>query len=182
MKFEDRFDSLIQFHAERLFPECDWRLIKAQVAQESAFKPKAESPVGAKGLLQIMPLTDLEIDGDQDGFEIEGNLDNGIRYLRIQYTHFPEVPDHNEKIKFALASYNGGRGYVNKALALAYQVEHGVPMPQGGKGAHPGKWQTWNFAKELLKYPQCAVNGKTPDWKQMTEYVERIWSRYGSYL
>lgn len=178
VKYQDRFDSLIQYLVDKLFPQCDWRLIKAQVAQESGFKPDAQSPVGAKGLLQLMPGTDIEIDGDIDGFEIEGNLENGICYLRTQYSHFPEIPDHNEKLKFALASYNGGRGYVNRALKLAYEFEHGVPMPRGHKEVLPGKWQRWEFTKEKLKASDCIVRGRRPDHKQMIDYVARIWAGY----
>jgi len=153
MLYEDRFDSLIGYHTERIFPACDWRLIKAQVGQESAFNPRAKSGCGAQGLLQLMPQTDLSIDNKIDGFDIEGNLDNGIRYLSEQYSKFTEVAEHNEKIKFALASYNGGRGYVNKAIELAYASEMKMPMPLGHKGARPGQWQSWDFTKEMLKSP-----------------------------
>jgi hypothetical protein len=86
--FEDRLDSLIAYHTARLWPEADWRLIKAQVSVESGLKPKVVSPSGAVGLLQLMPATDRDVDGDIDGFEIEGNLDNGIRYLRAQFERF----------------------------------------------------------------------------------------------
>lgn len=177
--YRNRFDSLIKFLAESTFPECDWRLIKAQMLQESGANPHAVSPVGARGLLQLMPATAQEL-GLKDGevFDIEQNLMAGIRYLRIQYTHFPEIPSHDEKLKFSLAAYNGGRGYVNKAMELAYEAQVGAEMPRGHKGALPGKWQTWDFTKDYLKSPDCLVNGRRPDWKQMTDYVEKIWANY----
>ncbi len=49
----------------------------------------------------------------------EKNLRAGIAYLYRQYYRFPEIPDPVERVKFALASYNGGRGYINAALSLA---------------------------------------------------------------
>lgn len=179
MRYEDRFDSLIEYHAEKEFPECDRLLIKRQMLQESAAHVMAESRAGAKGLMQLMPATARELAvPDGEIFNAEFNLAAGINYLRIQYTHFPEIPEHAEKLKFSLASYNGGRGYVNRALELAYQEEHGEPMPPNHRGGLPGKWQTWEFAKPFLKSPRCTVGGRTPDWRQMTEYVERIWREY----
>ena len=122
MQAEDRFDSLIRFHCQRLsFP--DWLIVKAQVAVESGFRPQAKSPAGAQGLLQLMPQTDMEIDNDLDAFDIEGNLDNGIRYLKEQFDRLAEIPDEYTRIRCALAAYNGGRGYVNAALALGRKQE-----------------------------------------------------------
>ena len=183
MKNNSKFDISIQFFTKSLFPECDWLLIKAQVAQESAFDPNARSPVGACGLLQLMPATAKQGFGlDQEElFDPEKNLAAGIQYLKIQYAHFPEIASHEERLRFALASYNAGRGYINKALTLAYEFEHGEPMPHGHRGAKPGNWQMWEFSKEKLKSSLCRVNGKNPDWKQVTDYVEKIWNRYQLY-
>lgn len=183
MKNDDRYDGLIRGIANKQFPECDWLLIKAQVAQESSFDPNAKSPCGALGLLQLMPATARQVFelSESDLLVPEQNLDAGIEYLRIQFMHFFEIPDRAERLKFALASYNAGRGYVNKALELAYLSETGTPMPAGHKGAAPGKWQTWNFTKTFFKHPDCVVAGKHPDWKQVTEYVDKIWPRYERY-
>lgn len=123
MRYEDRLDSLIQFHAARLWPEADWRLIKAQVATESGFRPLAVSPCGAVGLLQLMPATFAELTQAGHITDCDDNLAAGIRYLRRQFEHFPEIPDEAERLKFALAAYNGGRGYVNRALELARRAE-----------------------------------------------------------
>jgi membrane-bound lytic murein transglycosylase F len=116
-----------------------WRLIRAQTFQESGFNPKAVSPCGAKGLMQLMERTDFEIDGDIDAFDPEGNIDNGVRYDRTQFDHFPEIPDLCERLKFMLGAFNGGRGWINKALEIARWKELGSPKLEG---AHPGLWQT----------------------------------------
>ncbi len=179
---DTRFDQLISDLTEKLFPVCDWLLIKAQVAQESSFDQNAKSPVGALGLLQIMPATGKELGlSEQELLVPFRNLDAGLRYLRLQYICFPEIAEHEEKLKFALASYNAGRGYINKALALAYEFEKKASMPSARKDVQPGNWQKWEYSKEKLKSPQCVVNGKKPDWKQATDYVEKIWKRYLSY-
>jgi len=81
-------------------------------------------------------------------------------------------------LKFALAAYNGGRGYVNKAMELAYESNIGAVMPKGHKGAFHGEWQTWDFTSEFLKSSSCLVNARRPDWKQMLDYVFLIWASY----
>ena len=71
-----KYDAWIQeFSAPNKLP---WKLVKAQVWQESAFDPSAVSSCGAQGLLQLMPETDFMLDGDIDGFDAKGNLENGI--------------------------------------------------------------------------------------------------------
>lgn len=163
-------------------------LLRAQVFQESSFRPEAVSDHGAMGLLQLMPATARELglhaidrnpgwtitaylgfarDAKDERLDTEKNLDAGARYLRIQYDHFPEIPDPEEKWKFALASYNGGRGHVNHALRAARKAEFGdEPL-----AARPGQWQTWEFTRKHLD--GCDV-------VQIVTYVSMIWTRYKS--
>jgi hypothetical protein len=171
---KDRWDSLIRYWVEKIWPDVDWRLIKAQAMVESNMDPKAVSPAGARGLLQLMPRTDLEIDGELDGTDVEGNLKDGITYLREQYLHFPEIPDEIERFWFALAAYNGGRGYVNKAIGLAYEQEFGEPTPHSLERARRGRWQRWDFTEGFLKSDLCRINGKKPDHRQILDYVEKV--------
>lgn len=85
-----------------------WRaLLQALIWQESRFVIRAESPVGAYGLTQIMPgtATDLGINPEyrtSPYLQVEG----GARYLSDQLARF----DGN--IIFALAAYNAGPGRV----------------------------------------------------------------------
>jgi len=181
MNAEDRYDSLIRYHCQELGLPFNWIWVKAQAGVESSFNPKAVSPVGAKGLLQLMPGTDMEIDGDLDAFDIEGNLDNGIRYLKDQYRHLSEIPDHLTRIRCALASYNGGRGYVNAALAMGRKAE-GQPKDYQAwiaAGQPHGRWQTWPVIAANL--PKVKVKGRRPDAQQMLEYVDRITTRFIEY-
>lgn len=82
-------------------------LIEALVWQESRWRANAVSPVGARGLAQLMPGTarDLGVDAG-DPF---ANLEGGARYLRAQLDRF----DGN--VEKALAAYNAGPGRVIKA-------------------------------------------------------------------
>jgi len=190
-KEEDRFDGLITTYARKFFPE-EWAspysaqpaavniplLIKAQIWQESRFNPTAQSPSGAQGLMQLMPGTAREMRLDtHEVFEPEKNIAAGVQYDRIQHDRFPEIPDREEKLKFMLAAYNCGRGYVNQALRLAREEEFGFqPL-----ATVAGKWQTWKFSSRLLASPKCMVAGRKPDFMQVWDYVEKIWGKYREY-
>ena len=159
------YDSLIQKVTAEIWPGIDWQLIKCQVNQESSFNPRAVSSCGAIGLMQLLPVTAQELGFTRDELYIpERNLRAGITYLYRQYYRFPEIPDPVERVKFALASYNGGRGYINAALSLARKSS--------------GPWREWNYAKAFLAHPACNVNGRRPDYGQIIGYVDRIWTNY----
>ena len=79
-------------------------LIEALVWQESRWRTDAVSPVGARGLAQLMPGTARELGVDAaDPF---ANLEGGARYLREQLDRF------DGDIEKALAAYNAGPGRV----------------------------------------------------------------------
>ena len=79
-------------------------LIEAVVWQESRWREDAVSPVGARGLAQLMPGTarDLGVDPDNP----LANLEGGARYLREQLDRF------DGDLEKALAAYNAGPGRV----------------------------------------------------------------------
>ena len=180
---DNKYDYLIVEKVVEFFPEllsafgvsaAHW--VSAQCYQESGFDPDALSPVGAQGLMQLMPATDMMIDGDMDGFDPEGNIENGVKYLADQYRRLSEIPHATDRLKAALASYNGGRGYINKALAIGRELEgQSKGFSQWQKLGRPsGAWQTWPVIAKLLASPDCTHNGKAPDHKQMTDYVAKI--------
>lgn len=190
MNSEDRFDKLIRKTVENLFPALlldlgphAWLWIKAQIWQESRMNPFAVSTCGAQGLMQLMPATDQEIDGDLDGSDVLGNVDNGIRYLADQYERLVEVSPAHERIRFAMASYNGGRGYINKAFELAREA-CGLPKSHAAwkrAGCPTGQWQTWAFTHQYLADERCQVKGKRPDHVQICGYVAHIETRFRHY-
>ena len=101
----------------------DWRLIVAQMYQESGFDPEEVSFAGARGLLQMMPRTAREIGVDPARLhEPEVSIRAGVDYLRWTMAYFPELPI-GERIWFALASYNAGVGHVRDARLLADELE-----------------------------------------------------------
>lgn len=106
----------------------DWRLVVAQIFQESRFDSSAESRAGAQGLMQIMPLTAKEL-GLRDPFDPVENIAAGIRYLSWTRDEVSRWAREGETIWFALAAYNAGLGHVLNARRLARDL-----------GKDPDRW------------------------------------------
>lgn len=82
-------------------------LLEALVWQESRWREGAVSPVGARGLAQLMPGTARQMGVDPN--DPSANLEGGARYLRAQLDAF------GGDIEKALAAYNAGPGRVHQA-------------------------------------------------------------------
>ena len=87
--------------------EVDPHLIKAIIMAESRYNPRAVSKRGARGLMQLMPVTAKSL-GVEDSFDPEENINGGVMYFRKLLDRF----DGN--VEFALAAYNAGSRYVRK--------------------------------------------------------------------
>ena len=101
----DKFDDLILDAASR--HDVSPALIKAVMLVESGFNPRALSPKGAMGLMQLMPGTAAEL-GVSDAYEPSQAIDGGAAYLRRMLDQFS-----GSRTK-AIAAYNAGPGTVNK--------------------------------------------------------------------
>ena len=93
-------------HYARLY-EIDPLLVRAVIEVESNFDPKAVSRDGAKGLMQINPITAKHL-GLNDAFDIGENIEGGVRYLR----YLLELYGWN--LHMTLASYNAGPANIKR--------------------------------------------------------------------
>ncbi len=96
--------SIIQRAAQRW--RFDPALLKAIIIAESGGNPRAISPAGAKGLMQLMDET-AQFLGVQDPFDPEENIFGGTQYLA-------QLRDRYDNLKLALAAYNAGPTAVDR--------------------------------------------------------------------
>ncbi|MFT7565833.1 MAG: soluble lytic murein transglycosylase-like protein [Pseudoalteromonas distincta] len=115
----DKYDYQIIKATKQFMPGVDWRLYKAQLAQESALRPDAVSPAGAKGIAQFMPATWQEV-SDQlslagTPFEPHLAIPAGAYYMSKLRSGWNWQRPEQDKYNLALASYNAGFGNLLKA-------------------------------------------------------------------
>lgn len=130
-----KYRPIIQKHASQ--QRLDWLLITALIIQESGFQENVVSSAGAQGLAQLMPDTAKEL-GISDPFDSESSIEGASRYLRNLYDLYTESP-HSERIRIALASYNGGRGHIQDAQKIAIHQEE-----------NPNSWKSLSQCISLL--------------------------------
>lgn len=83
----------------------DAALVRAVVAVESGFEPRARSPKGAVGLMQVLPSTGRQY-GVANLYDPGANLEAGVRHLKRLLDRFP--------LSLALAAYNAGEAAVRQ--------------------------------------------------------------------
>jgi soluble lytic murein transglycosylase-like protein len=111
-----QFDGLVDEHAsrQRLRPD----LVRAVIQVESGFNPRAISPKGAMGLMQLMPATARDL-GVRDAYDPAENIRGGTAYLRQLLDRY----DGDEEL--ALAAYNAGASAVDRHRGIPpYRETH----------------------------------------------------------
>jgi len=119
------YDELLREYSQII--DWDWRLLAAQMYQESKFQEDAVSWAGAFGLMQFMPATAARYGLDIDS-PPEAQIRGAVLYLSWLNDFWSErIFDPEERIKFVLASYNVGLGHVmdacNLAITLGYDPQ-----------------------------------------------------------
>jgi membrane-bound lytic murein transglycosylase F len=151
----------------------DWRLVIAQMYQESRFNPHAVSVAGAEGLMQILPQT-AEMIGVADIRDPDANIKGGLSYMNHIRSLFDESLAVEDRTWFTLASYNAGYRRVQKARKLAESM-----------GLNKNAW----FNNVEIAMLRLAVPRKYNGYKirecqcgQTVVYVREIRTLYNNYL
>ncbi len=147
-----RMADLFQQYGEEY--ELDWLLLIAQGYQESRLNQQARSPAGAVGVMQLLPATAAQM-GIDDISELPENIRAGARYLRwmIDRYYAEEPMDEDNRLLFALASYNAGPRRVREMRAAAE-----------AEGLDPNVWF------DNVEYIAARVIGR-----ETVEYVSNIY-------
>ena len=112
--------------------DFDWLMVAAQGYQESGLDQDVRSPVGAIGVMQVMPATANDpVVGIPNIDEVEPNIQAGNKYLRHlvdQYFDDPGI-DAVNRLLFAFAGYNAGPNRINRLRKVAAE-----------EGLDPNQW------------------------------------------
>lgn len=131
IKGERSFRPIIHRAASRY--NIDPALVKAIILAESDYNPRAVSKKGAKGLMQLMPVTARSL-GVDDAFNPEQNIHAGVRYFKSLLKQF------DGDVKLALAAYNAGSSNV---------IHHkGIPPFKGTKTYLKKVYRYYEFYKK----------------------------------
>lgn len=168
------YDSLLKIAADTV--GWDWRLLAAQMYQESKFDPNVKSWAGAIGLMQLVPETGQRF-GARNLYNPNQNIMAAAKFIHyLDGLWKKTIDDPEERKKFVLASYNVGLGHVTDARDLAIKYDK-----------DPTKWydnvETYLLFKSKPKYFQDpVVNSGYCRGSEPVQYVKEILSRYNEYV
>ncbi len=150
----------------------DWRLIAALSYQESHWNPNAKSPTGVRGMMMLTLPTAKSV-GVTDRLDPEQSIEGGVKYLQKMLSRIPDSVNKEERIWFALASYNIGFGHLMDARRLTKT-----------RGGNPDSWTDVKQNLPLLakpKYHKLTHYGYARGFEALL-YVENIRRYYQSFL
>lgn len=127
-----RYDDVFRRYAKRFFGAgFDWRWFKAQGMAESNLDSAATSPVGARGIMQLMPSTYKAIRTRDPALgaidDPEWNIAAGIQHDRYLWRLWSPRVRGEDQLAFMFASYNAGEGTIGRAAQVAQRVTPGTP-------------------------------------------------------
>ncbi len=160
-----RYQALIEAAARA--HHLDWRLIAAQIYQESRFEPDAHSRQDAQGLMQLIPAS-AERYGVRDLMDPKENIEAGVKLMKDLYDRYPEAEDP-DRIRMALAAYNAGAGHVEDGRYLARRM-----------GLDINRWNALARTLPLLSYQKYYRDAKFGYCRgsEAVQYVQRVMIYY----
>ena len=119
-----KYDPTFKKYAKRYFGAgTDWRWFKAQGMAESGLSPTAQSRVGARGIMQLMPSTYGQIKSALPKFGAidnpEWNIAAGILHDHDLWTMWTRDVGEENRWAFMFAAYNAGEGTIMRARKAA---------------------------------------------------------------
>lgn len=167
-----RYDELFRKYSKRFFGVgYDWRYFKAQGMAESNLDSAAQSYVGARGIMQLMPTTFAEIQSRRREFEsidhVEWNIAAGILHDRYLWQRWKDLGIDDERRRFMFASYNAGEGPILRARGMARERQLDAHAWSSIEQVAPEvrRWryrETLGYVKKIQRnYQQLSAREKT---------------------
>ena len=155
----------------------DWTLIAAIAFTESRFDSTAVSQMGAQGVMQVMPET-MRGFGIPDTMHTDNrtNIMTAARLLQSLEKQFRPIKAPEERMKFLLASYNAGFGYIHDAMRLARKHGH-----------DRYKWEAnvdsflIHLSKPEYYNDTLCRNGQFNGWQETLSFVKKVhrnWEKF----
>lgn len=144
--------------------DLDWHMIAAIGYQESHWEKDARSFTGVRGLMMLTQRTAkaMGIANREDPMQ---SIMGGAKYFRMMLDRLPERIQGDDRINFALASYNQGPGHLEDARKLTQRM-----------GGNPDKWEDVRKHMPLLakaQYYKQAKHGYMRGWEPV-KYVDSV--------
>ena len=132
----------------------------AQGYQESGLDQNKKSPVGAIGVMQVMPATGKEMKVG-DIRKLDANVHAGVKYVRFMIDHYyaDEPMSEVNKGLFTFASYNAGPARINQLRERAAK-----------RGLDPNKW-----------FNNVEILAAESIGRETVQYVSNIYKYYLAY-
>ena len=142
--------------------DFDWLMLAAQGYQESGLDQSKRSPVGAIGVMQILPSTAADRNVNIPNIEqLENNIHAGAKYMRFLHERYfanGELDELNRHL-FAFAAYNAGPARVAKLRREATAL-----------GLNPNEW-----------FDNVEIVAAKRIGRETVQYVSNIYKYYVAY-
>jgi len=164
-----QYDKYFKKYTEKYFnKDFDFLYLKSQSIAESNLNPNAISPVGAIGLMQIMPKTytyiitkNPELKGSIN--DIETNIASGIYYMSLLWNRWKQKQTWIDHWDFCTSSYNAGMGNIIKAQKISIKlnlnpniwtsIQRTLPQVTGKHST-----ETINYVSRIKEIRYCLIN------------------------
>jgi membrane-bound lytic murein transglycosylase MltF len=178
---QDRYDDVFRKYSKRFFGVgFDWHYFKAQGLAESGLDPKARSPVGARGVMQLMPGTYAMIKkarSEQFGNieDPEWNIAAGILFSRDLWHVWAENPDDQERLRFMFGSYNAGQGTIKRATNVAKSKKLDARTWKSIETVAPNV-QRWRYTETIPYVRKIEENHRTLNGANRSKLLKKVTS------
>jgi membrane-bound lytic murein transglycosylase F len=161
----------------------DYRLILAIMKQESQFNEHARSGRGARGYMQIMPVTNSQLRDELDLPDPEvpvQNIRTGIYYFSKLYSLFPGMSE-TDRLSFALAAYNAGPARIYDAQVLAAYIGEDAKSWTSVESILPLLSKRYYSLHQTVWSDGHPPTGCFGEFQQTIGYVHRVLKAYQEY-